>query len=668
MATTEVRSDEQTGSFTATQDPEPPGRALVARNADRLATLGVLAVSVGTAAWFTRDLYFFQDDFIFLRQAQRSSLSLGYVRLDLLQHFSPISRLFDMALARWFGDSLAAARAIELTLLAAAVLAFAWAITEMVGRRWWRHLLTLAFGQSLALVHLLVWWTAAANILPATLLGLLTIAAFLRYRRLHERRWVVLSLACYALSLFTHETSWLVPGYLILFDLLVFAPERRVRPTLVWFGRHGWIWLSYGVLTALAMVNYFAFYYAALRPKPTLSQIASYIGVQFTQTFAPTAVGLRPLTTSWTNSAALVVDALVLVVAVTVSIYRRPAAWRVWAVFVIGFLANSIMIGANRVGRNGVDAVGKELFYVQAPAYLFLLCVGAAFSLDRGGLPYVVRQGAVERPRLPMHARNHAARSKRIWWATVCVVAVGLYEVAFLNSATTMAAKDSSSQESQVSRTYFTEVLGKIDKASQVGRRVAILHDTPVSPSIIAPAFAPYNQLSFALSVLNSKVFFNQLGDESFDVGQNGTLNPVKFERLSGTPRGLPIAGFTTGPEVRQSQGSAKIAEAGGRCFAVGHSGVTVDVRLASIVSTPDAAWLVVGLTSSSNGAVDVSTLSNGVQTGAGAINMTAGAASGDYLLPLSQRRLDGLQIIDGTAGQSLCITSVDVGSFSASS
>ena len=193
-------------------------------------------------------------------------------------------------------------------------------------------------------------------------------------------------------------------------------------------------------------------------------------------------------------------------------------------------------------------------------------------------------------------------------------------------------------------------------------------HDAPVSPSIISPAFAPFNQLSFALSVLKSKVVFNQLGEKTFDVGHNGTLHPVKFQRLSGTQRGLPIAGFTTGRGVVQSQGPANIAKAGGRCFAVGHSGMTVDVGLESPVSTPGAAWLLVGMASSSNGVVDVSTLSNGVQASAGSIDVTAGARPDDYLLPLSQRRLDGLQIIDGTAGQSICISSVDVGTFSSSS
>ena len=136
-----------------------------------------------------------------------------------------------------------------------------------------------------------------------------------------SKRWILISLLTYGLSLCTHEQSWLVVGYLILFDLLVLAPggrlPRSARPTVA----RAWIWLGYGCLTVLAMIKYFAFYYAPLKPRATVGELIRYVGVQFSQGFAPTAIGLRPLTTGWTNTAALVVDSLVFVVIVTVSIY-----------------------------------------------------------------------------------------------------------------------------------------------------------------------------------------------------------------------------------------------------------------------------------------------------------------------------------------------------------
>ena len=128
-------------------EPDDPGRIRPVTSAAPLAgppvcrptrgrsgRVGCLGCGLASAIWFTRSFYYFQDDFIFIRQAQTSSLSLTYLRDSLFQHFSPVSRLADYVLAHWFHSSVAAAHTIEMVLLAASVLAFSWTITELVGR------------------------------------------------------------------------------------------------------------------------------------------------------------------------------------------------------------------------------------------------------------------------------------------------------------------------------------------------------------------------------------------------------------------------------------------------------------------------------------------------------------------------------------------------------
>ena len=413
-----TEADQLTAS--AGSPPVSSTRQFFARHANGLAVLAVLVISLASAAWFTRSFYYFQDDFIFIHQAQTSSLSVTYLRGSLFQHFSPVSRLLDYVLAHWFHSSVAAAHTIELVLLAASVLAFSWTISELVGRHWWRHLLTLAFAESLALIHLLGGGLRPPTSCPRPLFGLLTIAGVppIPACRVTDDG-SVLSILSYGLSLCTHEQSWLVVGYLILFDLLVLAPGGRVRAALVRMWREAWIWLGYALLTVLAMVNYFAFYYAPLKPRATIVELIRYIGIQFSQEFAPSAIGLRPLTTGWTNTAALVLDSIVFAAIVIVSIYRRPSAWRVWTVFGVGFLANAIMIGANRVGYFGVD-FGLQLYYLQSPAYLFLLCVGAAFSLDTSGAPYARQQEDPAGPRIPAHHRRPSPTPPRLGHRSLC--------------------------------------------------------------------------------------------------------------------------------------------------------------------------------------------------------------------------------------------------------
>lgn len=661
MVVTQERPAEPAQSAPSTLDSSgSPARRFVLRHADGLAVFAVLVISLASAAWFTRSFYYFQDDFIFIRQAQTSSLSLTYLRGSLFQHFSPVSRLADYALAHWFHSNVAAAHILELVLFAASVLAFSWTIRELVGRRWWRHFLTLAFAESLALLHLLGWWTATANILPATLFGLLTISSYLCYRRGGKKRWVAISLLSYGMSLCTHEQSWLVVGYLILFDVLVFAPGGRFREAFARLWREAWIWLGYLSLTVLAMINYFVFYYAPLKPRAGLGELIRYVGVQFTQGFAPSAMGLRPLTNGWTNTVALVLDTLVFAVIVFVSIYRRPSAWRVWTVFAVGFLANAFMIGANRVGYYGVD-FGKELYYLQSPAYLFLLCVGAAYSIDPAGVPYVMHQNAPVRPRAPGHLRK-PGNGVRLRVVSACLLAFGAYALVFVTSATTMTAKDQSNVESAAARAYFTKLLGQMDAAGGPSGQVAVL-DAAVPDGVLDAGFAPWNQLSYDLPVVSPDAVVDQLRKATFEVSPDGALVPARFLRRSGTSVGLPVAAVVTGNTVATSTAHPLGVPA---CSTIARPGGTMSVQLVSPLVTGDA-WLLVGLRSSSGGSVNVSTVSDGVLAPVGSIDLAAGTESNDYLLPLSQRTFGQVQLTTETAGEDLCVSSIDVGSFSTS-
>ena len=116
----------------------------------------------------------------------------------------------------------------------------------------------------------------------------------------------------------------------------------------------------------------------------------------------------------------------------------------------------------------GVD-LGQQLYYVQAPAYLFLLCVGAAFSLDRSGISlrnatrcHRRSSSSETRPTIePEHP--HRRCGGRRAGGSVCT------SIAFATSASTMNAKDLSSQESAAARSYFTTLLGQVDRASSHG-------------------------------------------------------------------------------------------------------------------------------------------------------------------------------------------------------
>ena len=482
-------------------------------------TLGIILVSVGSVGWFTRGNYFFQDDFVFIKQAQRQkSLSITYLRLPLFQHFSPVSRLGDFVLAHDFGAKYGWARAAILAMVVLAVIAFAWTIRSVVAAPW-RYILVIIFGESLALVHLAGWWTAALNIMPATILGLAAIGAYMRFRQGFGRRFGVLTVLFYGLSLFTHEQSWLVFGYLALWELLLFswpggpirvAGVRRWRSRDVW-----WVWASLSILTGVAIANYMAFYYGEVKPRPTVAEMMQFVGILFGQSFSPSLTGFRPLEGGVVLTGAYVFDcALVCAVIAGTSIAFR-GAWRAWVVFLGGFIANALMVGLNRVGYFGPD-FGRSMYYVQAPAYLFALCLGASIALGE----YRFARPGGTRFRQP---RGSCWLYRRRILPVVAAMILLLFELGFFTSALAQESHGMTDIMARTSREYFTHLKESLRKAGAG----ALVAGGVVPEGIVASAFAPFNQLSMAASVANVRIHIVLPSVATAEVGTNGYLTPI---------------------------------------------------------------------------------------------------------------------------------------------
>ena len=245
----------------------------------------------------------------------------------------------------------------------------------------------------------------------------------------------------------------------------------------------------------------------------------------------------------------------------------------------------------------------------------------------------------------------------------MCLLAVGLYAVAFVFSATTMKVKDKSNQETATAQVYFNRLLGQLDAASRQSRQVAVLN-AAVPAGIVAPIFAPWNQLLYTLPVVRPDAAVDQLREANFDVASNGALMRIRFQRTSGSSLGLPIASVNGTPGAASTAKPAAVAD--GSCFTSTRPGGAIDVRLVSPVSTPGA-WLLVGLAAPSGGSVTVATLSNGQPALVGTIDLAAGSRTDDYLLPLSQRSFGQVELSAAMAGDVLCVSSIDVGTFSPS-
>lgn len=480
-------------------------------SSDALILLIVECLSLASVAWFTRKDFYFQDDFVFLRQAGASKFDLSYLRDQLFQHFSPVSRVGDYLLFHDFNDSFDVAKIAILLMYGASVMAFAWAIGAFLASPY-RHMLTFVFAESLAMVHIAGWWTAALNIMPATILGLCTIAAYGRYRTGRGTQYGVGAVVFYAASLLTHEQSWLVFGYLALIEILIVGGPLRNRATPLRTRANYWVWSSLTALTGLAISNYMAFYYVPMKPRPTVMQMLDFLGVLFGEALSPSLTGFRPLHGGGVFTFAYLLDVSLVVLAIIVTTVLFRGAWRAWTVFAIGFLANGLMIGLNRVGLYGAD-YGRSMLYVQAPQYLFMLCLGLACASG------AYRFATEARHKAGGGGSRSPLLSRRGRFLIVAVPAV-LFFGSFLYSAAAQQAQDPNDKMAQLSGSYIRNLE---DTTKSLGS-VVVLKDTAVPNEMVLSNFAPYNKLSSVAIVAQLPVRVGPVGRANAEVQADGKV------------------------------------------------------------------------------------------------------------------------------------------------
>ncbi len=329
-------------------------------------TLGVQVLITGLLTSYT---YFFVDDFLLLRQAQTSSFDLNYLRVPLFEHFSPVTRILNKVVVDIAPGSFGFAHALELVMYAAAIAAMMFVLRTIMGRTWGALALTLLFGQSIFLLRLLTWWTATANLLPATVGMLLATGAYLRWWMRGGNGWLVLVFAAFLVALLDYETAMLFPVNLLLIRLFVLSdrldPREWVR--IVWRERTAWI--GFAVLDIAALANYFHRYYSQL-PHPTGGQVIHFLDIAFFETFIPGLFGIKQLPSSGTATAVATTFAFAAIVAVT--LYFRPRAWRCLVVLVAAFLLTLLPLGLNRIRLFGVS-IGAEPYYHQTVQFMFIV-------------------------------------------------------------------------------------------------------------------------------------------------------------------------------------------------------------------------------------------------------------------------------------------------------
>lgn len=479
---------------------------------------GVAVVAqVLAAAALTRSAFFFLDDYVFLNQARQQSFGVRYLRGALYEHFSPISRLLDKLLVVVAPGSFVFTHCVELALYAGALLAFIVLIRTILGNSWGAFAFTVLFGQSVFLIRLLFWWTATANILPATVFSLLAIACYVGWRQRRSRALALGSVLAYGAALLDYETAMLLPLYIALISLLVLERQPGPRAWLASLWRERWLWLVYVVMDTAALVNYYAFYYYRKTKHPPFGALMHFMGIALFQTFMPGVVGVQYAKASFGSHLFVNLAAIAVVVAaVAVTCYLRPRAWRCLLAFAIVFLVTMLPVGLNRIVHYGLkDAY--VLYYQQAVQLMFLVLAAFAVSARWSGR------------RTP--AAVGRRRPSRRLLGVGAAAAVALYAALYLSS---LHALINTTWEASADRSYLSAYLASVKRVKQTTGREPVLDDLAVSARLLPVALRPYNTYGEFFALFNHQLRVDQIADPVYVVSSSGQLQPLALTATTG--------------------------------------------------------------------------------------------------------------------------------------
>jgi hypothetical protein len=535
-----------------------------------------IALQVAVTALLMSYTFFFFDDFLFLQQARTQHFGLAYLREPLFEHFSPLSRILDTALVHIAPGSFVVAHGVQLALYAAAVVAFAVVARMILGNRWTSFALTAFFGQSVFLMRLLIWWTATANMLPATVLALVSIAGYLRWRSVGSRGWLIISVGSYAVSLLDYETAMLFPLYLLLITLLVLEDDLGPRAWLSVLWRERWAWLAYGVLEILALYNYYEYYYHPAA-HPTLHQLAHYMSIAWFDTFLPALMGIRNPQAPLDGHLAVVIAAgMIAAAALAIVLYFRPRAWRCLVAFLAVFVVTMLPVGLNRIGQFGV-AIGYELRYQQSVQFMFFVLLAFALSTQWGG-----RRSSRDRSSRVLIFRRPTQRVL----AGLCALAIVGYGALYVTSVRGMA---NASWEPRDARVYVHNFLAAVSRVKRLTGREPDLIDHDVPADIMPASFAPFNRYDEFFGMIDPRLRFDQIADPAYVLNQTGELLPTHFvASASGNLRTATVS-EPDGAHVIPAWSS----QASAACVPAGQAGTRLRIQLSrSEMMTPQVTGL----------------------------------------------------------------------------
>jgi hypothetical protein len=512
------------------------------------------------------------DDNLILVLARQQGFTLGWLDRQIFQHWDVGMNATYSALLHLMPLDYRWGLVAMLVVLGVALFTFERILTTLGSRGWITLSLTVWFGFSIVWIRPLQWWASGVQAMPNLAFDLVCFYAVLRCWAGDGDRWIAIACGALVAGLLFYEKPALMPLYLALIRILLMSENLAPRAVGARFWAERKLWLGLLAVDAVWAVGYLhSGAFNSGGGSVTLGPYVHYFWILWGDTLLPALAGFTLPAAHLDGSQVLAVVTLELAVValIAISVARKTAAWRAWALIALVVLLDGGLVAHQRIAQFGVG-IGNDLRYLLDFPWVVAIAAFYAFSDQRVLVPRTPPRAP--RLTLPRPPRARPARVRPLGIAAGAVLAV------YAAAAVATTAHLQKIWNPTQSRHWEANVIRSLGALSRHGPLVVA--DDAVPFQIISYPFAPLNRLSDVLPLYTSGVQVDGLltGRRLVTIDASGTTRPATVARVLG-PQGavaldrahqLVITGAT--PAVR---GGAVCMSTGARPSTVAH-GVSI--------------------------------------------------------------------------------------------
>jgi hypothetical protein len=298
------------------------------------------------------------------------------------------------------------------------------------------------------------------------------------------------------------------------------------------------------VLDVAALVNYYTFYYRH-SVRPPGSAVLHYLDISLFQTFVPALAGVTYLE----EPVVMVAAGIAVGVAVALTLYLRPRAWRCLVAFILVFFVTMLPVGLNRVAQFGAS-VGHVIYYQQSLQFMFLVLAAFAISprwCGRRARPALRRRASAagRRPGLAISQPSRRALT------AAGAAALAAYAALYLTSLQALANRPWQARQDSA---YVSEYLASVKRVRAASGREPVLIDLTVPRTVLPKGLRRYTTYGEFFALFNPRLRVDEIANPAYVVNPRGRLLPVSFAAST--------SGLIARASVSATAGSGDVAAA----------------------------------------------------------------------------------------------------------